>query len=83
MFKPTHVLISRSRQVPVQLMQSSQGVFLMTEQESDTEQEPAFMLHPKRGFFCRGVQVLGYSLQPINSEFAFEPTQPVDQASVR
>ena len=64
-FQPTHVLVSRSRQTPVQLVQSSQGFYLFTQSEWGHTQEPAFELYARRGFFCKGVQVVGYRLEPI------------------
>ncbi len=48
----------------------------MTEQDWQTQAEPAFVLHPKRGFFCLGIQVVGYSLQPMNSEFDCQAAAP-------
>ncbi len=66
-FQPTHVLVSRSRQVPIQLIPCSQGAALLTEAEWKNGQAPAFSLHPKRGFFCHDIQVLGYRLEPIQN----------------
>ena len=68
MFQPTHLLVSRSRQTPVQLIASEQGFKVMTEIEVQQGREPAFELRPKQGFFCQGILVVGYSLQPISLE---------------
>lgn len=65
MFHPTHLLVSRSRQTPVQLMPSQQGFKILTEPEWQRGQEPAFELRSKQGFFCQGIPVVGYSLQPV------------------
>jgi hypothetical protein len=68
MFQPTHVLVSRSRQTPVQLIPSEKGFKVMTEPEWQRGGEPAFEIRPKQGFFCQGIPVVGYSLQPIAVE---------------
>lgn len=65
MFHPTHVLVSRSRQTPVQLVPSQQGFKVLTEPEWQRGQEPAFELRSKQGFFCQGIPVVGYRLEPI------------------
>lgn len=65
MFCPTHVLVSRSRQTPVQLVASEKGFKVITELEWQRGSEPAFEMRPKQGFFCQGISVVGYSLQPI------------------
>jgi hypothetical protein len=65
MFKPTHLLVSRSRQTPVQLTPSPSGYFLVTAQEWQGGKQPAFELHSKLGFFCQGISIVGYRLQPI------------------
>lgn len=65
MFSPTHVLMSRSRQTPVQLMPGPKGYRLQTEQEWQSGSTPAFEMSAKLGFFCQGIPVVGYSLQPI------------------
>lgn len=74
MFQPTHVLISRTKQTPVQLIQGTQGIKIITEQEWQQNAEPAFEFRPKQGFFCKGVLVLGFSLQPIQVEGATTAT---------
>lgn len=66
MFNPTHLLISRSRKTPVQLIQSEKGFKVLTEQEWREGSEPAFEIRARQGFFCRGIPVVGYSLQPIH-----------------
>ena len=68
MFRPTHLLFSRSRSTPVQLVQSTQGFFLVTESEWQQQQKPAFEMRSNRGFFCQGIPVLGYTLQPIDTQ---------------
>jgi hypothetical protein len=68
MFRPTHLLVSRSRQTPVQLVASEHGFKILTEPEWQRHLEPAFELRSKQGFFCRGMSVVGYSLQPIALE---------------
>jgi hypothetical protein len=65
MFNPTHLLVSRSRQTPVQLVASVHGYALYTEKEWGQERTPAFELRSQRGLFCQGMPVVGYSLQPI------------------
>ena len=66
MFRPTHLLVSRSCSTPIQLVQNPQGFFLVTESEWLQHRKPAFEMHPQRGFFCQGIPVLGYSLQPLD-----------------
>lgn len=66
MFQPTHLLVSRSRQVPVRVVSQGETSKIYTEQEWGKTQEPAFELHSKLGMFCRGVQVLGYELEPMS-----------------
>lgn len=65
MFQPTHILVTRSRQTPVQLVPSEKGFKVLTEPEWQRGSEPAFEMRPKQGFFCQGIPVVGYSLQPI------------------
>ncbi|HEY9764239.1 MAG TPA: hypothetical protein V6D07_17045 [Trichocoleus sp.] len=65
MFQPTHLLVSRSRQTPVQLVSGTQGYSLYTEQEWNRSSKPAFELRPKLGVFCQGIPVVGYQLQPL------------------
>lgn len=65
MFQPTHMLVSRTRQTPVQLVPAEQGFKILTEIEWQRGSEPAFEMRPKQGFFCQGVPVIGYKLQPI------------------
>lgn len=65
MFKPTHYLVSKTRRLPVQLLSVPQGMKLQTELEWQKQAEPAFEMQPKRGFFCLGIPVLGYSLEPM------------------
>jgi hypothetical protein len=67
-FQPTHTLVSRSRRLPVQLVSGRDRHWVVTEQDWQKGGEPAFQLHPKLGFFCRGIQVLGYRLEPLESE---------------
>jgi hypothetical protein len=74
MFTPTHLLVSRSRQTPVQLIPAEKGFKILTEPEWQRGSEPAFEIRPKQGFFCQGMSVVGYSLQPINVDAATQPT---------
>ncbi|WP_448562562.1 hypothetical protein [Trichothermofontia sp.] len=67
MFQPTHLLITRSRQTPVQLIPSTTGMQVLTEVEWQRGRPAAFELRPRQGFFCRGVPVVGYRLQPITA----------------
>ncbi|MGK7875551.1 MAG: hypothetical protein AB4426_20305 [Xenococcaceae cyanobacterium] len=76
MFKPTHLLVSRSRQTPVQLVQSPKGFLLVTEPEWQQNRRPAFEMHLKRGFFCRGIPVVGYSLQPLETQDSLTVSVP-------
>lgn len=65
MFQPTHLLVSRTRQTPVQLIAAEHGFKIITEPEWQRGSEPAFEIRSKQGFFCQGIPVVGYSLQPI------------------
>jgi hypothetical protein len=69
MFRPTHVLVSRSRQTPVQLIPGTRGYHLQTEQEWQNGCAPAFEMNAKLGFFCKGIPVVGYRLQPVATVF--------------
>ena len=82
MFYPTHLLVSRSRQTPVQLIPAEQGFKIITEPEWQRGSEPAFEMRPKQGFFCQGIPVVGYCLQPIE---LVESTvnQPTEAVKVR
>ena len=68
MFKPTHLLVSRSKSTPVQLIKSTEGFFLVTQIEWQRKSEPAFEIRSRGRFFCKGFPILGYSLQPLNIE---------------
>ena len=68
MFRPTHLLVSRSQSTPVQLIKSPEGFFLVTETEWQEQSQPAFEIRPQRGFFCKGISLLGYSLQPLETQ---------------
>ncbi|MBI4780629.1 MAG: hypothetical protein HY785_04835 [Oscillatoriophycideae cyanobacterium NC_groundwater_1537_Pr4_S-0.65um_50_18] len=65
MFNPTHVLVTRSRKTPVQLVASEKGFKVLTEVEWLRGSEPAFEMRSRQGFFCHGTPVVGFSLQPI------------------
>lgn len=80
-FNPTHLLVSRTRQVPVQLVKQQQSLQLVTEAEWQNGDEPAFEFQPKRGFFCKGIQIVGYSLQPIAA--GLEAKQTTSTKSVK
>ena len=77
MFHPTHLLVSRSRQTPVQLISSENGYKLLTEPEWEQGREPAFEMRPRQGFFCQGISVVGFKLEPI----ALEATVPQTEES--
>ena len=79
MFKPTHLLVSRSRQTPVQLIQNAKGFSLLTQPEWQQGREPAFEMRSKLGFFCQGIQVVGYNLQPLVA--AASPATPLPAAA--
>ncbi len=81
MFSPTHLLISRSRQTPVHLLPSRAGFFLVTETEWQQGRQPAFELHSKRGFFCQGIPVIGYSLQPLETQASLSSSIPASISS--
>ncbi|HEY9737831.1 MAG TPA: hypothetical protein V6D06_16175 [Trichocoleus sp.] len=70
MFQPTHLLVSRSRQTPVQIAARSQGYALYTEKEWQQGRNPAFEMRAKLGIFCQGVPVVGYSLQPLETQIS-------------
>ncbi len=72
MFQPTHFLVSRSRKTPVQLVPAANGFKVLTEAEWQRGSEPAFEMRPKQGFFCQGVSVVGFSLQPLDVEAPVE-----------
>jgi hypothetical protein len=76
MFTATHLLVSRSRKTPVQLVPSEKGFKLLTEPEWQRGSDPAFEMRPKQGFFCQDIPVVGFSLQPIavNSSSSQEKT---------
>lgn len=69
-FTPTHLLISRSKTTPVQLMKRQQGYALLTETEWQQGKQPAFELRPKLGIYCQGMPVIGYQLQPLTAAAA-------------
>ncbi|PZU96071.1 MAG: hypothetical protein DCF32_22030 [Leptolyngbya sp.] len=64
------MLISRTKETPVQLVAAPQGYWLYTEAEAQKGTTPAFELRPKLGFYCRGHQVVGFSLQPLTIQAA-------------
>lgn len=65
MFQPTHWLVSRSRKVPVKVQPQGDKTLVFTEVEWGKTKSPAFELHSKVGMYCKGVQVLGYELEPM------------------
>ncbi len=67
-FNPTHVLVSRTKETPVQLVAGPQGYWLYTEGEAQRDTPPAFEMRPKLGFYCRGQQVVGFRLQPLQAK---------------
>ncbi|MBD0336460.1 MAG: hypothetical protein ICV62_13305 [Cyanobacteria bacterium Co-bin13] len=64
-FQPTHYLVSRSRKVPVRVVSGNLRSQVFTEQEWLESRDPAFELHAKLGLYCRGVQIVGYHLEPV------------------
>ncbi|MBE9139322.1 hypothetical protein IQ254_19325 [Nodosilinea sp. LEGE 07088] len=75
-FTPTHVLVSRTKETPVQLVAGAKGYWLYTESELQTGAPPAFEMRPKLGFYCRGQQVVGFRLQPLTQKAAAQPQAP-------
>jgi hypothetical protein len=74
MFEATHILISRhQQQTPVRLEAGGNRFKVYTEQEWLEKREPAFEMDAKLGLFCRGVQVVGFQLQPIAVKEANHP----------
>jgi hypothetical protein len=67
MFEPTHVLVSRTRRVPVMVTTGGDKSAIYTQAEWEQNRTPAFELHSKLGIFCRGVQVIGHHLEPIEA----------------
>jgi hypothetical protein len=65
MFTPTHLLVTRSKKTPVQLIPYEQGFKVLTEIEFQRGSEPLFELRNKLGFFCQGIAVVGYALEPM------------------
>jgi hypothetical protein len=47
---------------------------LFTEAEWGKTTSPAFELHSRMGMYCKGVQVLGYELEPMTSTVEPEAT---------
>ncbi len=80
MFTPTHYLVSRSRKTPVQLVPSANGFQVLTEPEWQQGKEAAFEMRARQGFFCQGIPVVGYRLQPIALAAADETVQPTEVA---
>lgn len=76
-FRPTHLLVSRSSSTPIQLVPNPTGFFLVTESEWLEHRKPAFEMHPHRGFFCQGIPVLGYSLQPLEIQVSLMTSSSV------
>lgn len=77
MFQPTHLLVSRSRKTPVQLVPSANGLTLLTETEFYAGAEAAFEMRPRLGIFCKGVPLVGYSLQPLPASVPAAPSASV------
>lgn len=81
LFQPTHVLVSRTRETPVQLIPTQRGYALYTQSEWEKGRQPAFELRAKLGIFCLNTPVIGYNLQPLapNSVVADASTKTVSQ----
>lgn len=69
-FTPTHVLVSRTKETPVQLVAGQKGYWLYTESEAQKRRQPAFELRPKLGLYCYGQPVVGFHLQPLKAQAA-------------
>ncbi|GAB4161079.1 MAG: hypothetical protein Fur0046_39900 [Cyanobacteria bacterium J069] len=80
MFHPTHLLVSRSRKTPVQLVPSSSGLMLLTETEFQAGTDAAFEMRPRLGIFCKGVPLVGYSLQPLPTPVSVAPASAAGQS---
>ena len=80
MFEPTHWLVSRTRRVPVLVKAQGEKSLIFTEFEWDQTPTPAFELHSKMGMYCRGVQVLGYTLEPFEAA-SMATASPLAEAS--
>jgi hypothetical protein len=81
MFIPTHLLVTRAKKTPVQLIPCEQGFKIVTEIEAQRGSEPLFEMRNKLGFFCQGISVVGYSLEPIESGDSQVSNQVSNQAS--
>ncbi|WP_156119787.1 hypothetical protein [Leptolyngbya sp. KIOST-1] len=79
-FTPTHVLISRTKETPVQLVAGPKGYWLYTEAEAKKGGTPAFEVRPKLGFYCLGQPVVGFSLQPLTADTAVAQPQAAQVA---
>lgn len=80
MFQPTHLLVTRSRKTPVRLEPKAKGYAVYTEQDWQQQRQPAFEFHSKLGLFCRGIQLVGHSLEPMAAEV---PTAEATAAAQR
>jgi hypothetical protein len=80
MFSPSHLLVTRSKKTPVQLIPSELGFKILTEIEYDRGTEPLFEMRTKLGFFCQGIAVVGYALEPIEAAEATEKSPSLAQA---
>ncbi len=67
MFEPTHWLVSRTRKVPVVVQAQGDKSLVFTEAEWGQATPPAFEFHARTGVYCRGIQVLGYTLEPLTT----------------
>jgi hypothetical protein len=84
MFQPTHILSSRSKQIPVCLVRHAKGVSIFTEQEwQQQRQQSAFEFRPKLGFFCHGIAVTGYALEAIAVKAEPNTTSSQSYAEIR
>jgi hypothetical protein len=67
------------QKTPVQLMPSANGFKILTEPEWQQGKEPAFEIRSRQGFFCQGVLVVGYNLEPI--AVAASPTSTTETSA--
>jgi hypothetical protein len=80
MFTPSHLLVTRSKKTPVQLIPSELGFKILTKIEDQRGSEPIFEIRTKLGFFCQGIAVVGYTLEPIDAAATPETTPSLAQS---
>lgn len=81
MFYPTHNLIAKNsgKKTPVCLTPASKaGYFWIHTALDSLEDEPLLEYHSLRGIVCRGIPLINFSLEPIQTPSEFEQKCPVD-----